>query len=180
MNVKILFLSLISFYFARKIKTIKAMLFEEHIYKYMYVALQEADKALQSDEVPIGAVVVYQNRIIGKGYNQTEMLKDATAHAEMLAITAASNNLQSKILTDCDLFVTVEPCLMCSGAIMLSRIRNLYFGSFEPKFGACGSLFNVLEDNKYNHKVNVYSGVYPEESKNILEQYFKTKRRAKT
>lgn len=156
------------------------MLFEEHIYKFMYAALQEAEKAFENNEIPVGAVVVYQNKIIGRGYNQSEMLKDSTAHAEMLAITAASNYLQSKFLDDCDLYVTVEPCLMCSGAILLSRIKNLYFGAFEPKFGACGSLFNVVDSDKYNHKVNVYSGIYAEESKNLLEQFFKSKRKLDT
>jgi tRNA(adenine34) deaminase len=155
------------------------MLFEEHIYKFMYAALQEAEKAFDADEVPVGAVVVFKNKIIGKGYNQTERLKDSTAHAEMLAITAAENHLQSKLLEECDLYITVEPCLMCSGAILLSRIRNLYFAAFEPKFGACGSLFNIIDTDKYNHKVNVYSGIYAEESKNLLEQFFKTKRKVK-
>jgi tRNA(adenine34) deaminase len=155
------------------------MLFEEHIYKFMYAALQEAEKAFDADEVPVGAVVVYKNKIIGKGFNQTEKLKDSTAHAEMLAITAAENHLQSKLLEECDLYVTVEPCLMCSGAILLSRIRNLYFATFETKFGACGSLFNIIDTDKYNHKVNVYSGIYAEESKNLLEQFFKTKRKVK-
>ena len=151
-------------------------MFEENIYKFMFAAMQEAEKGLEADEVPIGAIVVYQNKIIGRGHNQTEMLKDSTAHAEMIAITSASNYLQSKILEACDLFVTVEPCIMCAGAIILSRIRNLYFGTFEPKFGACGSLFNVVENNKYNHKVNVFSGIYGDESKNLLEQFFKKKR----
>jgi tRNA(adenine34) deaminase len=155
------------------------MLFEEHIYKFMYAALQEAEKAFEANEVPVGAVVVYKDKIIGKGYNQTEKLKDSTAHAEMLAITAAENHLQSKLLEECDLYVTVEPCLMCSGAILLSRIRNLYFATLEPKFGACGSLFNIIDTDKYNHKVNVYSGIYADESKNLLEQFFKTKRKTK-
>ncbi len=156
------------------------MLFDEHVYRFMYSALQEAEKALENNEVPIGAVVVYQGRIIGRGFNQTEMLKDSTAHAEMLAITAASNHLQNRILSECDIYITIEPCLMCSGAIMLSRIRNLYFGAYEPKFGACGSLFNVIETEKYNHKVNVFSGVYADESKNLLEQFFKQIRERKT
>lgn len=142
----------------------------------MYAALQEAEAALDKDEVPIGAVVVYNNRIIGKGYNQTETLNDATAHAEMLALTAASNHIQSKILDECDLYVTVEPCVMCAGALLLSRIRNLYFGTFEPKFGACGSLYNIPGDNKYNHKPKIYSGIYSEESKKLLEDYFLKKR----
>ncbi len=152
------------------------MNFPNHVYKFMNAALEEAEKAAKQNEVPIGAVVVYQNKIIGRGYNQTEMLKDSTAHAEILAITAASNHLQSKFLDECDLYVTVEPCLMCSGAILLSRIKNLYFGTFEPKFGACGSLFNVIESGKYNHKTNVFFGIYSDESKNLLERFFISKR----
>ena len=152
------------------------MLFDETIYRNMFAALNEAEKALEEEEVPIGAIVVYKNRIIGRGYNQTERLNDSTAHAEMLAITAAANHLQSKFLTDCDLYVTVEPCVMCTGAIILSRIRNLYFGSFEPKFGACGSLYNLVENPQNNHKINVYSGIYAEESKNLLKQFFAKKR----
>ena len=142
----------------------------------MFAALMEAESALRAKEIPIGAVVVFDNKIIGRGYNQTELLKDSTAHAEMLALTAASNYLQSKFLDDCDLYVTVEPCLMCSGALLLTRIKNLYFGAFEPKFGACGSLYNVVQDNKYNHKPKVYSGIYSEEGQKLLEKFFSTKR----
>lgn len=154
------------------------MLFEEHVYKFMFAALQEAEKALEINEVPVGAVVVHQNKIIGQGYNQIEMLNDSTAHAEMLALTAASNHLQSKFLDECDIYITAEPCLMCSGAILLSRVKNLYFAAFEPKFGACGSLFNVIDTNKYNHKPNVFSGIYSEESKRLLEKFFRSKRQA--
>ena len=152
------------------------MLFPEHVYKFMYAALQEAEAALEKNEVPIGAVVVYNNKIIGKGFNQTETLNDATAHAEMLALTAASNHLQSKVLDECDIYVTLEPCVMCTGAILLSRIKNLYFATFEPKFGACGSLYNIASDNKYNHTLNVFSGIYADESKTLLKDFFKTKR----
>ena len=152
------------------------MLFPENVYKFMYAALQEAEKALELKEVPIGAVVVHNKKIIGKGYNQTEMLNDPTAHAEMLAITAASNHLKSKILDQCDLYITAEPCIMCSGAILLSRIRNVYFSVFEPKFGAAGSLLNLIEKNKYNHKINIYSGIYAEESKSMLNKFFKNLR----
>ena len=142
----------------------------------MYSALMEAEKAFDSKEIPIGAVVVFENKIIGRGYNQSELLKDSTAHAEMLALTAASNYLQSKFLNDCDLYVTVEPCLMCSGAILLTRIKNLYFGALEPKFGACGSLYNVVQENRYNHKPNVYSGIYSDEAQKLLEKFFSSKR----
>ncbi|MCX6168048.1 MAG: nucleoside deaminase [Ignavibacteriales bacterium] len=152
------------------------MIFPEYVYKNMFAALQEAEKAFELNEVPIGAVVVHQNKIIGRGFNQTEMLNDATAHAEMIALTAASNYLGSKLLDECDLYVTVEPCVMCSGALLLTRINNLYFGTLEPKFGACGSLFNIIESGKYNHKPNVFSGVYSDESKYLLEKFFKQKR----
>lgn len=138
----------------------------------MYAALQEAEKAFQSDEIPIGAVVVHNDRIIGRGYNQVEMLKDTTAHAEMLAITAASNHIQTKFLNECDLYVTVEPCMMCSGAILLSRLQNVYFGTYEPKFGSVGSLYNLLENNKYNQNVNIFSGIYADESKGLLQKFF--------
>lgn len=152
------------------------MLFKENNYRFMYTALSEAERALVEDEIPIGAVVTYNNRIIGRGYNQVEKLNDATAHAEILAITAASNHLSSKFLEECDLYVTLEPCVMCAGAIMLARIKNVYFSTFEPKFGAAGSLYNILEDSKYNHKPNVYSGIYETESQNLLKQYFQSKR----
>lgn len=142
----------------------------------MYAALQEAEKALEEDEVPIGAVVVHKGRIIGRGYNQTERLKDPTAHAEIIAITSAANHLKEKFLDQCDLYVTAEPCIMCSGAVLLSRIKNLYFGAFEPKFGACGSLFNLVEQSKYNHQPKVYSGILAEEAKSFLQTYFKRKR----
>ena len=145
----------------------------------MYAALQQAELAFEEDEVPIGAVVVHNNRIIGKGHNQTERLNDATAHAEIIAITAASNHLKSKYLSNCDLYVTVEPCLMCSGAILLSHINNLYFSTFEPKLGACGSIYNVLENNKYNHSIEVFSGIYSDESKNLLQTFFQKKRKLK-
>ncbi len=152
------------------------MQFSEHVYKFMYSALMEAENALAKNEVPIGAVIVHENRIIGRGYNQTETLKDPTAHAEMIAITAASYNLQTKFLDECDLYITAEPCIMCSGAILLSRIKTIYFSTFEPKFGAAGSIFNLLESDKYNHKPKVFSGIYSEESKALLEQFFKSKR----
>ena len=152
------------------------MLFNEESYKFMFEALKLAEIAAEEDEVPIGAVVVKNGKIIGKGYNQVEKLKDATAHAEIIALTSASNNLQNKTLENCDLYVTLEPCLMCIGAISLSKIKNLFFSTFEPKFGACGSIYNVPDENKLNHKVNVFSGIYENESKLLLTNYFKNKR----
>jgi len=153
------------------------LLFKEDVYRFMYAALQQAEIAAEKDEVPIGAVIVYKNRIIGRGYNQTETLNDATAHAEMIAITAAANHLKSKFLDECELYVTVEPCVMCTGAILLSRIKRIYFGTFEPKFGACGSLFDLINTGRYNHKPELFSGIYADESKMLLETFFKSKRK---
>lgn len=142
----------------------------------MYAALQEAELALEIDEVPIGAVVVYNNKIIGRGHNQTKLLNDSTAHAEILAITAASNHLASGILEDCELYVTIEPCIMCAGAILNARLKKVYFAAFEPKTGAAGSVYNLLEGNKYNHQIKVYSGIYADESKNLMQSFFLKKR----
>jgi tRNA(adenine34) deaminase len=155
------------------------MLFDEDSYRFMFEALKLAELALEHDEVPIGAIIVKENKIIGRGYNQVEMLKDPTAHAEIIAITAATNHLGNKNLKGCTLFVTVEPCLMCTGAIILSKISNLYFSTFEPKTGACGSLYNIPDEKRLNHNVKVYSGIYESESSNILKTYFKTKRELK-
>lgn len=143
----------------------------------MFAALSEAEQAFEEDEIPVGAVVVHNNKIIGRGYNQVEKLKDSTAHAEMLAITAACNHLKEKFLDQCDLYVTLEPCIMCTGAILSSRIKNLYFSSFEPKFGACGSMFNLTDKNKAYKQVNVYSGIYASESEYLLKKFFEKRRK---
>jgi len=148
------------------------VIFDESKYRFMFAALQEAEKALDENEVPVGAVVVKENKIIGRGYNQVEKLKDATAHAEMIAITAAANHIGNWRLTQCSIYVTLEPCVMCTGALLASRIKELYFSIFDPKFGACGSIYNLAEDGKTNHKINVYSGIYAEESKKLLEEFF--------
>ena len=142
----------------------------------MSAALQEAEEALEKDEVPVGAVLVFEDKIIGRGYNQVEKLKDATAHAEMIAITAAENHLGDWRLTDCDIYITVEPCLMCTGAILSSRIKRIYFSVFDPKFGACGSVYNVAQEGKVNHKVEVFSGLLEQESSLLLQEFFKKKR----
>ena len=138
----------------------------------MLAALQEAEKALEENEVPVGAVVIKDNKIIGRGYNQVERLKDATAHAEMIALTSAANHIGNWRLTECSIYVTLEPCVMCTGALLSSRIKELYFSIFDSKFGACGSVYNLAEDGKTNHKINVYSGIYAEESKKLLEEFF--------
>lgn len=138
----------------------------------MFAALQEAEKAFEDGEIPVGAVVVYKNKIIGKGYNQVEKLKDPTAHAEMIAITSASNHLNEWRLNDCTIYVTLEPCIMCTGAIIASRINDVYFSETDPKFGACGSKYNLAEEGKMNHSVKVYSGIYAEESRQLMKNFF--------
>lgn len=138
----------------------------------MYAALQEAEKAFEENEVPIGAVVVNKNKIIGKGYNQVERLKDATAHAEMLALTAASNHLDGWRLNECSIYITLEPCIMCTGALLNSRISEMFYSLPDPKFGASGSVYNLSEDGKTNHKIKVYNGIYAEESKLLMETFF--------
>ncbi len=148
------------------------MIFSEQTYRFMYAALQEAEKALEDNEVPVGAVVVMDNKIIGRGYNQVERLKDATAHAEMIALTAASNHIGEWRLEGASIFVTLEPCTMCTGALLAARIGELYFASFDTKFGACGSLYNLAEDGRTNHTIKVYSGVYADESKKMFQQFF--------
>jgi tRNA(adenine34) deaminase len=152
------------------------VLFSEDKYHFMYEALKESVKAFNVNEVPVGAVVVHNNRVIGRGYNQVEQLKDATAHAEMIAITAASNHLQSWRLNECEIFVSLEPCIMCIGALLASRIGELYFAASDIKYGACGSIHNLAENSKTNHSIKVYSGILSKESEEILKSFFNKKR----
>jgi tRNA(adenine34) deaminase len=147
--------------------------------KWMRAALQEARIALKKKEVPVGAVVVYQGKIIGRGHNQTDSLNDPTAHAEILAIGAASNYLNSWRLSDADLYVTLEPCPMCAGAIVLSRIKRLTFGAYDPKNGACGSLYNLVQDKRFNHQVELASEVLQDECSELLQAFFKELREGK-
>jgi tRNA(adenine34) deaminase len=139
---------------------------------WMQLALREAQKAFEEDEVPVGALVVHNERIIGKGYNQIERLQDPTAHAEMIAITAAAAQLRSRRLEECTLYVTLEPCPMCAGAIVQARIPTLVFGAFDPKAGACGTLFNIVQDKRLNHQPHVISGVCDKESEELLKGFF--------
>ena len=139
---------------------------------YMREALKEAEKALALEEVPIGAVVVKDGEIVGRGYNRRETDKDPTAHAEMIAIRQASERLGGWRLHQCELYVAVEPCPMCAGAIVLSRIRKLYIGTADPKAGACGSLINIPQDGRFNHTVPMEAGVLEEECREILQKFF--------
>lgn len=148
------------------------MLLRDHDY-WMALAFREAEKAYREEEVPVGAVVVFENQVIGKGYNQTEKLQDPTAHAEILAITAAASHLNSRRLLETKLYVTLEPCAMCAGACVLARIPLIVFGTDDPKAGACGSVLNVISNEALNHRAEVISGVKQYECSAILSDFFK-------
>lgn len=138
----------------------------------MREALKEAKKAYLLGEVPVGAVIVYENKIIARGHNTREIKQSVLGHAEINAIQKASKKIGSWRLEDCDIYVTLEPCPMCSGAIIQSRIKNLYYGATDPKTGACGSVLNLFE-NPFNHKVNVIGGVLEDECSRIIKDFFK-------
>ena len=146
---------------------------------YMHQAILEAGKAFAADEVPIGAVMVHKNKIVGRSHNQTELLKDPTAHAEMLAITQACEAMESRLLNGATLYVTLEPCPMCVGAMILARIERLVFGARESKTGACGSVLHLMADGKWNHKFRIEEGLLEFESAALLQEFFKKKRRIK-
>ncbi len=140
--------------------------------KFMIEALREAESAFREDETPIGAVVVHKNRIIGRGHNRTISLSDPTAHAEMVALTSASETLGEWRLIECDLYCTVEPCVMCAGASVLARVRKIYYGATEPKFGGCGSLFQIPLDTRLNHQCEIEGGIMAHESAELLRDFF--------
>jgi tRNA(adenine34) deaminase len=144
--------------------------------RWMESALREAEQGLKRKEVPVGAVVVHKGRIIGRGYNQIESLQDPTAHAEMIAITAAASGLGSRRLEDCTLYVTLEPCAMCAGAIVLARIPRLVFGAHDPKAGACGTLFNIVQDARLNHRVETVAGISADRCGTLLSEFFQKMR----
>jgi len=143
---------------------------------FMREALRQAKKAYDSSEVPVGAVVVRERKIIGRAYNQVELLKDATAHAEMLALTQAEAAVGDWRLTDCDLYVTKEPCAMCAGALVHVRVRRVIFGCADPRAGAAGSVINLLQMPALNHQCEITSGVLQSECAAILQDFFKKKR----
>ena len=145
----------------------------------MREALKEARKAFDSDEVPVGAVIVHKGMIIARAHNQIRLLKDPTAHAEMIAITQAANYLKSERLLGCSLYATIEPCSMCAGALVLARIKNLFYGADDPKTGACGSISNIVNSKKLNHRISVKRGILEEESSKILQDFFRKKRKKK-
>jgi len=146
---------------------------------YMEEALKEANKALKIDEVPIGAIIVRDNVIIGRGHNLKESLNDPTMHAEIIAIKDACRNLGTWRLTDCDMYVTIEPCVMCAGAIYQARIKNLIIGSPDEKAGGVISLYNILFDERLNHQVKVYLGIMKKECSNLMKSFFSELRKRK-
>lgn len=140
-------------------------------------AFMLAEQAYENDEIPVGAVVVYNDQIIGKGYNQVEMLNDPTAHAEMLAISAACETISEKYLSECTLYVTLEPCPMCAGAAVWSKLGTLVFGAQDARSGGCGSVFNIASNKKLNHQIQVIQGIMESESEYLLKEFFKQKRK---
>jgi tRNA(adenine34) deaminase len=147
--------------------------------RFMRLALDQAKIAQENGDVPIGAVIVHQNQIIGKAYNQREQLKDPTAHAEIIALTQAAAALQSWRLTGCTMYVTLEPCPMCAGALVLARIDRLVYGCDDPKTGACKSLYNIVQDERLNHRLEVTTGVLADDCSRLLQDFFQQKRPSK-
>ncbi len=145
--------------------------------KWMEAAYREAVRAFDENEVPVGAVIVFNGSIIAKGHNQVETLRDPTAHAEIIAITAAASYLHSKWLEQCTLYATIEPCVMCTGAMVLARIPTVVFGAYDPKAGACGTLFNLAHEEKLNHQINTIGGVLDEKCGALMKEFFMMKRK---
>ncbi len=143
---------------------------------WMTFALKEAEKAMEKGEMPVGAIIVHSNIIVGKGYNLRETLRDPTAHAEILAITSAAASLESWRLEDCTLYVTLEPCPMCAGAILNARIPRVVFGSYDKAAGMCGSIDNLCDKNLLNHRAVVKGGVMEEQCKSLLDTFFQMMR----
>ena len=147
--------------------------------KYMKEALKEAKKAYKKEEVPVGAVIVKDNKIIARAHNLKELKNDTTKHAEILAIQKASKKLNSWRLIDCEMYITLEPCAMCVGAIINSRIKKIYFGTSDKKTGACGSFLNLIDDYKFNHIVQVEKYILKDECEKIIKEFFKDLRNKK-
>jgi tRNA(adenine34) deaminase len=144
---------------------------------FMEEAIKEAKEAFEKDEPPVGAVIVKDGNIIARGHNLRESLQDPTAHAEMLAIRAAAARLGRWRLSDCVIYVTLEPCIMCAGAMVLARLGRLVYGAHDPKAGAVGSLMNLVSDERLNHQIEVTSGVLATESGALLREFFSSRRK---
>ncbi|MFH1061961.1 MAG: tRNA adenosine(34) deaminase TadA [Candidatus Omnitrophota bacterium] len=143
---------------------------------YMAAAIKQAEIAAADDEVPVGAVIVHKGNIIARAYNQIERLKDPTAHAEMIAITQATNFLANKWLSECSIYVTIEPCSMCAGALVLARIKEIIYGADDPKTGACGSILNIADNKKLNHCIEITKGILANDCAFLLSDFFQKKR----
>ena len=144
--------------------------------RFMRAAIESARIAEENGDVPIGAVIVYKNQIIGKAYNQREQLQDPTAHAEIIALTQAAAAKESWRLNGCTMYVTLEPCPMCAGALVLARMDRLVYGCDDPKAGGCGSLYNIIQDERLNHRLEVTSGVLEEQCRRQLQEFFAQRR----
>ena len=153
-------------------------------YKYheamMLEALKQARHAVEKDEVPVGAIIVHDKQIIARAHDQVELLKDPTAHAEMIAITQAANFLSNKWLYDCTMYVTLEPCSMCAGALVLARLKKVYFGAKAIKTGACGSVINIPGNKTLNHEVAIEGGILADECGKMMHDFFQKKRQKNT
>jgi tRNA(adenine34) deaminase len=145
--------------------------------KYMKLALKEAHKAAAIDEVPVGAVIVLNDKVIARGFNKREINNDPLGHAEMIAIRKASKKLNNWRLVDCELYVTVEPCAMCAGAIMWSRLKRVVYGTGDPKGGAMGEVFNLFDERIVNHIPEIKGGVLAKECKEVIQSFFRNKRK---
>ncbi len=144
---------------------------------FMTEALKEAEKAALKEEVPIGAVVVYKGKVIGRGHNKPISTHNPCAHAEIVALQQASKKLKNYRLTETDMYVTIEPCAMCAGAMIWARIKNLYIGARESKAGACGSVFNIVNNKKLNHRIKTHKGILDTECRRLIQDFFKKKRK---
>ena len=144
--------------------------------RFMRIAIEAAKVAQENSDVPIGAVIVHENQIIAKAYNQREQLNDPTAHAEIIALTQAAAALESWRLEGCTIYVTLEPCPMCAGALVLARMDRLVYGCDDPKAGACKSLYNIVQDDRLNHRLEVTAGVLADECTMQLQNFFKKRR----
>jgi tRNA(adenine34) deaminase len=148
--------------------------------QFMRTAIEAARIAEDNGDIPIGAVIILENKIIAKAYNQREQLADPTAHAEIIALTQAAAALENWHLNGCTMYVTLEPCPMCAGALVLSRMDRLVYGCDDPKSGACGSLYNIVADGRLNHRLEVTSGVLAEQCREQLQNFFQQRRDEKT
>lgn len=158
---------------------VKCVSMDKSVNRYMEEALKEARKAAELEEVPVGAIIVKDDEIIGRGYNRTRTDADPTAHAEMTAIREAAAKLGSWRLTGCSMYVTLEPCSMCAGAIVWSRIDKLIIGAMDPKAGACGSVFNIPQEKRLNHYVEMETGIRGEECSSLLSDFFRELRESR-